>query len=38
MKFIATLIATVVAVKDDEMQYGGDLDLGFILPTLSDAA
>ena len=36
MKFIVTLIVTAVAVKDDEMQFDGELDL--ILPTLSDAA
>ena len=36
MKFIVTLIATAVAVKDDERQFDGELDL--ILPTLSDAA
>ena len=38
MKFIATLIATVNAVKDDEVQYGGELDLEFDMPILSIAA
>ena len=36
MKFIVTLIVTAVAVKDDKIQFDGELDS--MLPTLSDAA
>ena len=41
MKFIAALIATAAAVRDEDMQYDGGMDMempAFDLPQLSEAA
>ena len=38
MKFIAALIATAAAVRDNETQYDGSMDLTMPMPELSEAA
>ena len=39
MKFIAALIATAAAVREDEIQYDADFDMPAVdLPALSEAA